>query len=243
MSDERPFIKVSDTLADHPKFIALNDDAAGFMIVAIWGYCRHQNTDGLIPKAKAHRITKSANEVRCQKAIRVGLLEDAGDFYRCHDYLDHQQSAEQRSVKKAQARQAGRAGGLARANRTAKRSGSDPLTGTLSDLSSGIQAEVEVEVEQKTSSSVAAALSTLEGSRLLDGYLRRHGALPRDVKRKLGDQIDKLIADGIGRKQICGALDEWARRPDAAPGLLPHLVPRQQPELDPSKAWIREVGG
>lgn len=157
MADERPFIKVSDTFADHPKFIALDDDAAGFMVVAMWGYCRHQNTDGLIPKAKAHRLTKSATPARCQKAIRVGLLEDAGDYYRCHDYLDHQQSAAQRQARSEQAKQAGRAGGLAKGKRSAKQT----ATETLSDPASGIEAEVEVEVEveqQKTSSSVSRAV-------------------------------------------------------------------------------------
>jgi hypothetical protein len=174
MADERPFIKVSDTFADHPKFIALDDDAAGFMVVAMWGYCRHQNTDGLIPKAKAHRLTKSASAARCLKAIKVGLLEDAGDSYRCHDYLDHQQSAAQRQSKSEQAKQAGRAGGLAKRKRTAKQT----ATETLSDTASGIEAEVEVEVEVEESPSDSRSRDAL-----LDRFADFWAVYPRRVDR------------------------------------------------------------
>lgn len=86
----------------------------------------------------------------------------------------------------------------------------------------------------------ASAAVTDVGTRILDGYVHRHGALPRQVKRRLGEQIDLLIADGITEPQVCRALDAWAAKPDAAPGLLPHLVKPLATDLRPSKAYIRE---
>lgn len=81
---------------------------------------------------------------------------------------------------------------------------------------------------------------TLDGSRILAAYIRRHGALPRQVKQRLGEQIDQLIHDGVSEPQVCAALDAWAAKPDAGPGLLPHLVKTAPASADPAKAYLRE---
>jgi hypothetical protein len=84
------------------------------------------------------------------------------------------------------------------------------------------------------------AAATLEGTKILAAYSKRHGALPRQVQRRLGEQIDSLLADGITPPQVCQALDAWTAKPDAAPGLLPHLVKTAPRQLDPHKAYLTE---
>lgn len=231
---ELPYIKVHDAFADHPKIAALHDDSSAFLLIAMWGYCHRMDTDGLVPKAVAHRLTVSANANRCRKLVTHRLLEDLGSEYLCHDYLEHQQSSEEREAARQRNRSNGRAGGLARAKRVAKQVASE----SPSKGSSQIQAEVEIEVEQQTSSVVA---TTAAGTSILDRFVLRHGALPRQVKRRLGEQIDQLVLDGITEPQICRALDAWAAKPDAAPGLLPHLVKPNVVDLDPHREHLREM--
>lgn len=89
----------------------------------------------------------------------------------------------------------------------------------------------------------AAPADVITAARILGEFVEHCGPQPRAVKQKLGEQIGLLLADGITERQVKAALKAWARRSDAAPGLLPHLVPKKQPDdLDPSKAWIREIG-
>ncbi|CAM3740231.1 hypothetical protein ACXYTP_19235 [Tsukamurella ocularis] len=57
--------------------------------------------------------------------------------------------------------------------------------------------------------------------------VRQHvpAGIPKDVQRKVAEQAQRLANDpNVDRRDLEAALTEWARRSDAGPGLLPHLV-------------------
>lgn len=137
-ADARTFIQVHDGLPDHPKLADVDDDAAAFLLVALWCYCSRYSTDGRIPKALAHRMTKGASKARCDKLVKAGLLHDQGQEYEAHDYLKHQRSGAQIAAIRQRNASNGRAGGLAKS----KRGASESLGESLSETPSPAVAEV-----------------------------------------------------------------------------------------------------
>lgn len=97
-------------------------------------------------------------------------------------------------------------------------------------------------VQFKDAAGEAKPTDVMTAARVLGEFVEHCGPQPRAVKQKLGEQIGLLLADGITETQVKAALKDWVRRPDASPGLLPHLVKRAVVELDPHKEWIREAG-
>lgn len=236
---ELPYIKVHDALADHPKIAALHDDSAGFLLVALWGYCHRMDTDGRVPKAVAHRLTTSASPARCRKLVAHALLEDAGTDYVCHDYLDHQQSSEERASARERNRSNGQAGGLARARRAAKQVASKPP----SKGSSQIQAEVEIEVEQQTSSVVTRKRATpppdlFPITDAMAAWGREHCPNVHDPARQTEQFLDHHRARGSTFKDWTAAWRTWmtnAQRYAIRDGVEPVRAAD-----DPSKAYLRE---
>lgn len=114
--DKRTYIKVHDGLPDHPKLGKLDDDQAAWLYVACMCYCSVYRTNGRIPKAKAHRLTKGASSARCEKLVKAGLLDDCDDEYAVHDYLEHQRSKEQIEAITTKRQEAGKRGGRPKAN-------------------------------------------------------------------------------------------------------------------------------
>lgn len=60
--------------------------------------------------------------------------------------------------------------------------------------------------------------------RLVSTWRTDTGAAYRpQTVRALARHVDDVLRDGGDPTALCAALDEWHRRPDARPGLLPHL--------------------
>jgi hypothetical protein len=70
------------------------------------------------------------------------------------------------------------------------------------------------------------AQATLLGNALLDEHRRQiRPPLPRDVARRIGEQIDGLLNDPeIQPAEIRGALARMRAKPSLGPGVLPSLV-------------------
>lgn len=122
MPDARTYIRVHDGMPDHPKLSRLDDDVASWLLVCLWAYCSRYLTDGRVPVTIAHRLTKGASKARCRKLVAAGLLEEQGNDYICHDYLEHQRSADEVAAARQRNAANGRAGGLARAKQVASKS-------------------------------------------------------------------------------------------------------------------------
>jgi hypothetical protein len=116
MSDDRTYVKVHDGMPDHPKIVDLTP-AAKWALVSYWCYCGRNLTDGFVPNAVAVREGQDVVD----ELAKAGMIDPVGDRrgWLCHDYLEHQRSAEQVAELKQKRRAAGSRGGRAKANAVA----------------------------------------------------------------------------------------------------------------------------
>jgi hypothetical protein len=109
------WIKLDDTLPDHPKFLALPDSAKWLYVEALC-YANRHLTDGIITSKWA---SKNRRNVSIKKLIDVGLMSKVCEervesvskvckncvghnhYYRITNYFKHQSSKEQVERKKA----------------------------------------------------------------------------------------------------------------------------------------------
>lgn len=153
-----PWVKLDEQFPSHPK-VAQAGPLAIAMQVAALCYCNQNMTDGFVPRGIARTLLDweiarpdgtvytigvtngmSGDNVTSPWVIdllvEAGIWEEAPGGYRIHDYLEYQPSKADVEAKKAQASEAGRRGGQAKAakkQRPAKRTASEPPSGTLSE--------------------------------------------------------------------------------------------------------------
>lgn len=89
--DHRSFIRLDHGYDEHPKVIPLTDAAFRAHIEATCWSSRNES-DGCIAKAVARK--KWRPKVLAE-LVAARLLEDVGDAYEVHDYLDFQRSKEE----------------------------------------------------------------------------------------------------------------------------------------------------
>jgi hypothetical protein len=116
------WIKFDDQWMDHPKIIQAGRDARDMWIASIT-YCAKHLTDGyfhdnLLPTLAVMAGVDVAN---CQEfastLVRVGLWDANEEGYQVHDYLDYNPSKEQALATREARKEAGRAGGIAKASK------------------------------------------------------------------------------------------------------------------------------
>jgi hypothetical protein len=112
MSDPRLFIKLHNGFPEHPKTVGLTDKAFRG-VIELWCYCSRNKTDGIVLKAQVSRIIPPKT---IRELIAAGYLIDDGDTMEMHDYLEHQESAEDIKNRRMARVEAGRLGGKAKAN-------------------------------------------------------------------------------------------------------------------------------
>ncbi len=127
--DSRTYIKMSDTLPEHRKIVAVGGDAAWLHVCAL-AYSSRNLTDGVIPDAVVPRLSDRRQPGRlAAKLTEVGLWHAAGHGckrcpqphpgeYVIHDYLVHQRSAAKVEEIRHKRADAGREGGTRKAART-----------------------------------------------------------------------------------------------------------------------------
>ena len=114
--DNRTYITVHDGMPDHPKVDGLSDPAFR-LLVGLWCWCSRHHTDGVVPAATWGK--RGTTEARGE-LVDAGLVEiDPDGTIRMHDYLEHQRSAEEIRELSEKRADAGRRGGLSKANRVA----------------------------------------------------------------------------------------------------------------------------
>jgi hypothetical protein len=112
MSDDRLFFKLHNGFPEHPKTIELSDKAFRQLVEA-WCYCSRNLNDGVLTKAQYLKFfsPKSRGELTA-----VGFVRAEENSFIMHDYLEHQQSAQQVAELRERRRMAGSKGGKAKAN-------------------------------------------------------------------------------------------------------------------------------
>ena len=86
------WLKVDDSIYDHPKFDNVSLRAVGLWMFA-GAYCARHLTDGLIGLRAVVRL--GGSEQIAQELISAGLWVIDGDGYRFHDWHDHQPSRDE----------------------------------------------------------------------------------------------------------------------------------------------------
>lgn len=123
-ADYREFVKIAVDLPDNPKLGLIDDPAAGWAHVVAICYCRQHRTDGSFPLAPLLRRAGVKRGV-ADRLFEVQLWHATGHSCdRCpqpipgmavvHDYLRHQQSADEINTLSDARREAGRKGAASR---------------------------------------------------------------------------------------------------------------------------------
>lgn len=95
------FIHVMTKLRDHPKWLATSRVARS-VLVDMWLYCGHMETNGWVPAAAARKeglSPKLATELESR-----GWIHRNGDGWYIHDWEEHQVSPERIAEKRRLAR-------------------------------------------------------------------------------------------------------------------------------------------
>jgi len=90
-TDGRPWIRLDQGFPDNPKVMGLSD-AAFRLHVTLLCWSARNKTNGVI---KYSVMKAMASRARICELVAAGLVEDNGEAYEIHDYLLHQDSAEQ----------------------------------------------------------------------------------------------------------------------------------------------------
>lgn len=116
MPDHRTYIKLHDSMPDHPKIEGLSD-AAFRLLIELWCYCSRHLTDGRLASASWQK--RGASETRAE-LLAAGLVETSDDGMYLHDYTEHQRTAEDVRDLQEKRRLAGSMGGKAKAAAASK---------------------------------------------------------------------------------------------------------------------------
>lgn len=117
-TDPRLFFKLHNGFPEHPKAIELSDKAFRQLIEA-WCYCSRNLNDGKLTKAQFSKLFSAKSR---KELLTVGFVTASENGYEMHDYLEHQQSAEQVETRRNKRAAAGSMGGRAKANGVASAS-------------------------------------------------------------------------------------------------------------------------
>lgn len=112
MATDRLFFKLHNGFPEHPKAIELSDKAFRQLIEA-WCYCSRNLNDGKLSKAQFLKFFSAKSR---KELLSVGFVMESENGYEMHDYLEHQQSAEQVENRRNKRAAAGSMGGRAKAN-------------------------------------------------------------------------------------------------------------------------------
>ena len=112
MATDRLFFKLHNGFPEHPKAIELSDKAFRQLIEA-WCYCSRNLNDGRLSKAQFLKLFSAKSR---KELLSVGFVMEFENGYEMHDYLEHQQSAEQVENRRNKRAAAGSMGGRAKAN-------------------------------------------------------------------------------------------------------------------------------
>ena len=112
MSSDRLFFKLHNGFPEHPKAFELSDKAFRQLIEA-WCYCSRNLNDGQLTNAQFLKLFSAKSR---KELLTVGFVKPSSFGYEMHDYLEHQQSAEDVENRRNKRAMAGSKGGKAKAN-------------------------------------------------------------------------------------------------------------------------------
>ena len=160
------WIKIDDNFADHPKFVALSNDAVATWARAL-GYCNRHMTDGKIGLAAARLCTRLPRPDKAiAELVKVGLWEQTEDGFQFHDYHQWNESRATRERKlndakerKERWKEQKRNGGGTRSDGVLTASQKHPGTQTEHPAEAEAEAEAEAYIQISDREGEQAALA------------------------------------------------------------------------------------
>jgi hypothetical protein len=119
MASSSTWIRINDTMPDHPKIEPLSDKAFRLLIES-WCWCSRHLTDGYMPVVMWEKRGTKAIRAELERAGLIDFVENHQLSF--HDYLDYQRSAGEVQAIRAKNAENGRKGGLAKSKRAASQS-------------------------------------------------------------------------------------------------------------------------
>lgn len=86
------WVRLDDSMPEHPKMEALSDRAFRLHVSALC-YCNRLLTDGEIPASTAHRMVGNGKRYAAE-LVAAGIWDAVDDGFKIHDYEDYQPSRE-----------------------------------------------------------------------------------------------------------------------------------------------------
>lgn len=185
-------MKLDDGFFDHPKVIAVGQDAAWLYLVALCWSARNL-TDGFLPADAVSKIARSSGKDRRQieKLCRTSLWKKVRGGWQINDFLDYNLSREKVLARRAKWAEAKRGSAVESA------------------VDSAVESDAEGTAESAVDSAapVPSPITTYTPLRVLEGAV--------DNSRGLGtthlDVITRLVADERGAANGVRNPDAWAK--------------------------------
>jgi hypothetical protein len=198
MSDDRLFFKLHNGFPEHPKTIELSDKAFRQLIEA-WCYCSRNLNDGFLTKSQFFKFfsPKSRGEL-----MTVGFVRAEENLYVMHDYLEHQQSAQEVADLRERRRLAGAKGGKAKANglASAKQMPEQTPSKPLADI----------DVDTDTDEIEAKASITKVRDEFIDWYL----VYPRKASKGLAEKAYIKARKTVPAEVLLAGAEQYAADPN-----------------------------
>ena len=221
--------RIDDSLYDHPKTDAVNNDALAVWVCAL-SYCSKHLTDGFLADSTAEQILsrRHATKQVLQQLLEAPLGYDFGFWekveggYRVHDYLDFNPSRQEVLLGRKKRSEAGRKGGLksgetrrVRAEMVTDRVGESKqmLKHMLEAKSNPGPARPGPTHNEDPGADALAELSTNVDNSAPADAVAAHAAVPLDF---LSRYAQRLKEPGANRGAVLGAAvrEKWAVSPE-----------------------------
>lgn len=187
-SERRVWARLTVDFADSPKIAGLSDAAFRTLVeMILWS--RKMTTDGVIPasvarrrwgaktqtethsvtesltKSGTHHVTDPVTELCTNHPTSPSLVRTSDGDYMIHDFLDHQESAEEVNARLARNTANGRRGGRPRKTDSKTHSVTESLTESGTQTKPKPKAETETELEDEVLRTSSLSPATPESAR------------------------------------------------------------------------------
>lgn len=211
MASDRLFIKVHNGFPEHPKTGDLSDRAFRNLI-ELWCYCSRNLTDGFVKNSQANRILSPKSR---RELVAVGFMVEVSDGVAMHDYLEHQQSAQQVADLRERRAEAGSKGGKAKANRvaSARANAKQAPSKSVADTDTDLDAETEADASDSARGASKPKRATGRPSdfRPSQAHVDLANELGVDLLSEWPQFCDHHDAKGSTYKDWPAALRTWIR--------------------------------
>ena len=218
MSADRLFFKLHNGFPEHPKAFELSDKAFRQLIEA-WCYCSRNLNDGKLTKAQFFKLFSAKSR---KELLTVGFVEATDFGYEMHDYLEHQQSAEDVETLRNKRAAAGSKGGKAKAKAVA--SATPDAKQTASKSVADTDTDTDTELKEEKTCPTESDDDPPAPLKYSDQFEAFWSAYPLKVGKKAAAAAFKKALRSARVSEICIGASRFAVDPNREDGFTPHAA-------------------